>query len=100
MRELLNRKHKSILSPKDDEEWVYKKKSADYTFYAIVMSIPIDMYAIFYLRGEAQKRMRSFSNRYVFFLLPIFFLTSHIHRQNLRDITKRYLTHLSDQELD
>ena len=36
--------------------------------------------------------------------LPIFFNSflyySHIQRRDLRSITKRYLTHLSDEELD
>jgi hypothetical protein len=33
-------------------------------------------------------------------VFPMFAYFSHIHRTNLKAITKRYLTHLSDEELE
>jgi hypothetical protein len=44
--------------------------------------------------------MRSYSNIFTLIVFPMFVYFSHIHRNNLKDITKRYLTHLSDEELD
>lgn len=53
MRELLYKKGDVILQPQDLKKWKSKKRVADYSFYAILLNIPMDLYALFYLRGKA-----------------------------------------------
>jgi hypothetical protein len=53
MRELLNKKCDLILQGHDLHEWKNKKKLADYSFYGMLLNIPMDIYALLYLRGQA-----------------------------------------------
>ena len=100
MRELLNKKAEIVLQPKDLETWNSKKHIADFSFYLILLNIPLDLYILFRLRGKEAQRMRTISNLYALAVFPAFIYASHLHRENLKDVTKRYLTHINDDELE
>jgi hypothetical protein len=52
MRELLEKRSEMILQGNDLNTWNQKKRKADYSFYALVLQIPFDLYIIFKFRGK------------------------------------------------
>jgi len=52
MRELLDRRADVILQGSDLTTWNQKKWKADYSFYALILQIPMDIYILFKFRGQ------------------------------------------------
>jgi hypothetical protein len=52
MRELLEKRADVILQGNDINTWNQKKRKADYSFYALILQIPLDIFILLKFRGK------------------------------------------------
>lgn len=97
MMKLLLNKADVILKGKDLKTWKQSRRKRFYSFFALLFWLPLDTFAF---ECHQPKWVMIFSIMY----LPIAFVVHKYHSLNdlaiLNCMTKKYLTHLSDEELD
>jgi hypothetical protein len=98
MRDLLEKRAGVILQGNDLIKWKYKKWNADYCLIPVLFKIPLDLF--FSCFRKKTNLMLAISDLYIPCVIPFCLYLYYIQRKNLQDISRRYLTHLNDEELE